>query len=176
MKAFDKKVFSTLKASVQRSGKTLAANVQSMIEMGLSQYQADGNSEYLTQAVMACAGSRAVKADDIKKYVTKHANVRWVAPKGEQPRFKKKGKQVEVTEPTVPWYEAMQNDKVVADKDVLAMIMRMQTSIANALNSEEEGKRVVAKQAKFAEEAAFTMGRLVQIAEEMGITPEAKKS
>lgn len=174
MKAFDKKQFSTLKASVQKSGKTLAANVQSLIEMGLSQYQADGNSEYLTQAVMACSGSRAVKAEDVKAYITRHANVRWVAPKDETPRFKKKGKGVEVREPATPWYEASQNSKVREDKDVLAMVMRMRNSVMNALKSEEEGKRVAEGQSAFASEVEFALAKLEEMALDMGIEPAKK--
>lgn len=142
MKAYDKSAFAKLKATVTKSGNVVATAVQSLIEMGLDYYVQHGDSSALSEAVNTAAGAKSVKANDVKAYVTAHANVRWVeGAEGQAGRFKKIGKaEATITEPTKTWYEFTKQSAVTPDLDVASALATLTNKLAKALNGEGKAK------------------------------------
>lgn len=141
MKAFNKTSFTKISATVKTSGQTVANGLQELIEMGLHFYNEHGDATYLTKSVEVAISARSVKADDVKTYITAHANVRWVVEDGKESVFKKKGKgkQISVTEPTQTWYEYTKQDAVKPELDpeqIKKALMAQIKKIAKAFDDE----------------------------------------
>lgn len=133
MQAYDKKQLAAIKTSVKRAGATVAEKLQAAIEMGLSFYREHGNAQVLTEVVELAVSARSVNADDVKTYIGKHANVRWVVSKEKGARFKQSGSEVNVTEPEQPWHEFTNQGQVKPDIDPWQAVYALKNRLAKAL-------------------------------------------
>lgn len=81
MQEFNKGKFSSLKASITRSGKALQGNVQGVIEMGLSHYAETGDTVYLNQAMAVAIATKTIRTIAMQAYIQHVANVHWTEVK-----------------------------------------------------------------------------------------------
>lgn len=118
--------------------------LQALIVFGLLQYKEHGNTGFLSEAINGVMKVRAIPTNNVKEYIKAHANVvlhenKKATDKELRFVFKKQGKDVKVTEPTVVWYEhkTNKNTKPVADIDGLQLVRNALVKAATAL---ENGK------------------------------------
>lgn len=137
------KNFNTKLSAVITSTKKMRENVQSLIGFGLEQYRDHGNASYLSSILNKCIGVKALPTVTLKDYIRDHANVNWTTLKDKTKGFKKNGKDVEVTMPTVVWYEweGGKHNDVKTDLDVMARIKSLHTQLSKALAG-NEGKKI----------------------------------
>jgi len=118
--------------------------LQALIVFGLEQFKSSGNTGFLTEAINGVIRVKSIPTNNIKEYIKAHANV--VLHQVKEPKvgqlpwvFKKQGKDVVVTMPTVVWYEHTSNksNKPKADIDGLALL---RNALVKALNASKEGK------------------------------------
>lgn len=142
------KNFKSKLAGFKNSMLTQRDNLQEFLEFGLLHYKENGNTVYLSQTLNVCVGVKALPTNAIKEYIKEHANVQWKKNKDGDMVFKKVGKQVEVTMPSVIWYNSkhVAKDQAKADMDVLARTKSLLTSLTKALNDGhvKEGQHEIA--------------------------------
>lgn len=114
--------------------------LQDCLLYGLKQYKDHGNLTPLSEVVCSIDKVRTIKTDYIKEYIKAHANVRLT--KGEDKAlpwvFKKHGKDIDVKEPTLAWYDHSSNKtKVTEDVDGLALL---RAALVKALKADTAGK------------------------------------
>lgn len=122
-------------SAVITSTKAMRVNVQLLIDFGLEQYRDHGNASYLSAILNQCIGVKALPTITLKDYIKEHANLRWVKLKDGSHGFKKDGKEVAVTMPTVVWYEwegGGHND-VKADMKIATRIKSLLTQLRTNL-------------------------------------------
>lgn len=146
------KNFKSKLAGFKTSILTQRDNLQEFLEFGLLHYKKHGNTLYLSQTLNVCVGVKALPTKAIKDYIKDHANVTWAKNKDGDMIFKKSGKQVEVTMPSVIWYNSkhVAKDQAKADMDVLARTKTLLTSLNNALKDGhvKEGQHEIALKIK----------------------------
>lgn len=103
-------------------------NLQDLLEFGLKFYNGDilkngvkvasGDTVYLTKVLNESIGVKSLSTVKMKNFIKAHANVSWLKTTDNSMVFKKiKKQQVEVTYPTMAWYE-FENDKTQAKPDM----------------------------------------------------------
>lgn len=142
---FNKAKFTACSGAIKKSDKAMQANTQALIEMGLSHYEVSGDTGYLTKAMDILKGARTIKAQLIKDYIEKCANVRFKSTqkKGVKlARFVKQGKDVVVQPLTNPdgsvmsWYDyhAKELDAIIPTFDPMSRAKSLLTSLDKALS------------------------------------------
>jgi len=143
------KNFKSKLASVIKSAKTQRDNVQSIISFGLSHFKQHEDACYLTQALNAAIGVKSLPTVTLKDYIKEHANLVWQKGKDDKLQFKKEGKDVKVTMPTVAWYEwdGGKHNKVTTDMDVMAqtkaLLKRIQAGLKDHKVKDEQAAKNV---------------------------------
>lgn len=141
MATINAKSFKTVLKSWTTSQEKQRDVLQALLVFGFEQFKDHGNTGFLTEAINGVAKVKSIPTNNVKEYIKAHANVAlhqakdgpfaWV--------FKKSGKEVKVTMPTVSWYDhtANKNTKPTADVDGLALL---RTALVKGLKAAKEGK------------------------------------
>lgn len=135
---FNKETFTASIQTVVRSGNIVADRLQTALEMGFDYYENHGDASFLTKALQAATKARSVKAVDVQRYITAHANVKWVAEKDKEPVFKKKTKAapVSVTEPEQTWFEFTKQSATKPEYDIDSKIEALIKAARSAFDKE----------------------------------------
>jgi len=156
--------FDRMVNKIGTQGEALRELVQDLLVYALQQYaQPEGShTNSLTAVLTACVGVKALPTKTIKAYIQAHANVSWRKSKDGVLRFGKAGKTVEVTMPTVTWYDFSKAHQATEDKD---MMLAVKSWINNTQKLRETGK-IKEGQEDFADKVVMALAALLPATEQ----------
>lgn len=130
-----------------------------LLMFGFQQYKDHGNTGFLSEAICSVIKVKSLPTNNIKEYVKAHANVALHQVKDAKPGdlqwvFKKQGKEVKVTMPTIVWYAHTTNKsaKPIEDIDGLKLL---RNALIKALKADTDGKLKAGQQATVKKAAAM---------------------
>lgn len=147
------KNFSIKLSAFKTSMNTQRDNLQDLIVFGICHYGEHGSTVYLTKVLNTCIGVKALPTKAIKDFIKDHANVVWSKNKDGDMVFKKQGKEIEATIPTIKWYESshVKKDQAKPDMDVVARMKSLLTQLDKAMKNHgiKEGQEDIANKLRY---------------------------
>jgi hypothetical protein len=124
MAILSNKEFAAKITGLKRSASSIRTTVDVLLQSGFAQAKEHGNLGQLSKIMTVAVAERSINSLSIKDYIQAHANVKWTKNKdGDMVFAKDGGKQdkLEVSIPTVAWFDHETNAKNQAKPDMDAM-------------------------------------------------------
>lgn len=134
------KEFSAIARQFKDSQGKANERLQALIEYGIAKAQEHNDTSHLSQALNIAMGVKMIGTKAVKGYIQAHINVKWLKTTDGTYKFKRDGKEWQIKEITVPFWEHAEAHRVAAKADTLDPIKELQAVFAKLSKAKEEGK------------------------------------
>lgn len=135
--------FNAKLASFKKSGLSIRDGAQELIIFGLAQYGEHGDAGFLTRVIATANEIKTLPSRTLKDYIKAHANLAYGKGPDQVLRFAKVSKSapIEVTMPTVTWYEWEGNSSNDAKAD-FNVTQQLKALMGRYKKAVDEGKEI----------------------------------